>query len=115
MMIRIHLNHGTITSSTNHVLLRETMFGHCIHVTPADMDILAHTIPALLTTESNMVMLGAPVLILSVNTYGNDAYTHDMLESLKVFTHATMLVCQNVGWLKATVFAMMAEKYFTKV
>ena len=67
------------------------MLGHCIHVTPAEMDIVKESGTWLVNNpESNMgnawaaprvefFRRGIPVCM------GTDAYTHDMLESLKVF------------------------------
>ena len=86
------------------------MLGHCIHVTPAEMDIVKESGTWLVNNpESNMgnAVGCAPVLEffrrgISV-CMGTDAYTHDMLESLKVFLiiqrhNAAM---PNVGWCEA--------------
>ena len=104
----------------------DTMLGHCIHVTPAEMDIIRESGTWLVNNpESNMgnavgcapvfefFRRGIPVCM------GTDAYTHDMLESLKVFLiiqrhNAAM---PNVGWGEAMTMlfennAKMATKYF---
>ena len=88
----------------------KTMLGHCIHVTPAEMEIIRETGTHIVNNpESNMnnAVGTAPVLEffrrgIPVHM-GTDAYTHDMLESLKVF-----LIIQrhnagvpNVGWNEA--------------
>ena len=103
-----------------------TMLGHCIHVTPAEMDIIKETGTHIVNNpESNMgnAVGCAPVLEffrrgIPVHM-GTDAYTHDMLESLKVF-----LVIQrhnaampNVGWGEAMTMLFrnnpaMASSYF---
>ena len=87
----------------------KTMLGHCIHVTPAEMDIIKETGTHIVNNpESNMgnAVGCAPVLEfyrrgIPVHL-GTDAYTHDMLESLKVFLiiqrhNAAM---PNVGWVE---------------
>ena len=104
----------------------DTMLGHCIHVTPAEMDIIKDSGTWLVNNpESNMgnAVGCAPVLEFMRRgipvCMGTDAYTHDMLESLKVF-----LVIQrhnaampNVGWCEAMTMLFknnyaMASKYF---
>lgn len=111
----------------NHGLLGpKTMLGHCIHVTPAEMDIVKETGTWLVNNpESNMgnavgcspvlefFRRGIPVCL------GTDAYTNDMLESLKVFVaiqrhNAGM---PNVAWGEAMAMLFqnnpaMGEKYF---
>ena len=103
-----------------------TMLGHCIHVTPAEMEIVRETGTWLVNNpESNMgnAVGCAPVLEFFRRgipvCMGTDAYTHDMLESLKVFLiiqrhNAAM---PNVGWGEAMTMlfknnAAMATKYF---
>ncbi|HWS42195.1 MAG TPA: putative aminohydrolase SsnA [Pseudoflavonifractor sp.] len=95
------LNHG--------ILGEKTMLGHCIHVNAAEMDIIKETGTSVVTNpESNMgnAVGVTPVLKLYEKgipvALGTDAYTHDMLESLKV-----MLIIQrhnachpNVGWME---------------
>lgn len=112
-----------------HGLLGEgTMLGHCIHVTPAEMDIIKETGTSIVNNpESNMgnAVGCAPVLEffrrgIPVHM-GTDAYTHDMLESLKVFLiiqrhNAAM---PNVGWGEAMTMLFknnpaMASRYFKR-
>ncbi len=86
-----------------------TMLGHCIHVTPAEMEIIRHTGTHVVNNpESNMnnAVGIAPVLEfyrrgIPVHL-GTDAYTHDMLESLKVFIIAQRhnAGLPNVGWVE---------------
>ncbi|MBR0400241.1 MAG: putative aminohydrolase SsnA [Mogibacterium sp.] len=78
------LNHG--------ILGEKTMLGHCIHVNPAEMDIIKETGTMVVNNpESNMgnAVGCSPVLQMMKKGItvgmGTDAYTHDMLESLKVF------------------------------
>ncbi|OUP08688.1 putative aminohydrolase SsnA [Collinsella sp. An2] len=104
----------------------DTMLGHCIHVTPAEMDIVRETGTWIVNNpESNMgnAVGCAPVLEFFRRgipvCMGTDAYTHDMLESLKVFLiiqrhNAAM---PNVGWGEAMTMlftnnARMASRYF---
>ena len=106
----------------------DTMLGHCIHVTPAEMDIVKESGTWLVNNpESNMgnAVGCAPVLEFFRRgipvCMGTDAYTHDMLESLKVFLiiqrhNAAM---PNVGWCEAMTMlfennAKMASKYFDR-
>ena len=106
----------------------DTMLGHCIHITPAEMDMIAESGTSIVNNpESNMgnAVGCAPVLEFfrrGINVcMGTDAYTHDMLESLKVF-----LVIQrhnaampNVGWGEDMTMLFknnpaMASKYFKR-
>ena len=106
----------------------DTMLGHCIHVTPAEMDMIKESGTWLVNNpESNMgnAVGCAPVLEFFRRgipvCMGTDAYTHDMLESLKVFLiiqrhNAAM---PNVGWCEAMTMlfennAKMASKYFDR-
>ncbi len=110
------------------ILGEKTMLGHCIHVNAAEMEIIEKTHTNLVNNpESNMgnAVGCAPVLEFMKRgipvCMGTDAYTHDMLESLKVF-----LIIQrhnacmpNVAWCEDfdMLFKnnrMMAEKYFPK-
>ncbi len=111
----------------NHGLLGpDTMLGHCIHVTPAEMDIVRETGTWIVNNpESNMgnAVGCAPVLEFFRRgipvCMGTDAYTHDVLESLKVFLiiqrhNAAM---PNVAWAEDMEMtfvnnARMATKYF---
>ena len=94
----------------NGLLGEKTMLGHCIHVSPAEMDILKETNTMVChNPESNMgnAVGCSPVLQLCgkgiLTGLGTDAYTHDMLESLKVLLpmqrHNACL--PNVGWGEA--------------
>ena len=112
----------------NGILGEKTLLGHCIHISPAEMEILAETgTMAVNNPESNMgnAVGCAPVLQMLQRGVtvglGTDAYTHDMLESLKVFLliqrHNAAL--PNVGWNEAmrALFvnnAKIAARYFKK-
>lgn len=114
------LNHG--------ILGEKTLLGHCIHVNPAEMDILRETGTMVVNNpESNMgnAVGCAPVLQMMdkgvLVGMGTDAYTHDMLESLKVFLlvqrHNACL--PNVAWGEGTQMlfrnnADIAARYFRK-
>lgn len=112
----------------NGILGEKTMLGHCIHVSPAELDIIKETNTMVChNPESNMgnavgcspvlQMYGKGILI----GLGTDAYTHDMLESLKVLLpmqrHNAAL--PNVGWCEATGMlfennAKICSRYFKK-
>ena len=112
----------------NGVLGEKTMLGHCIHISPAEMDILKETGTMVChNPESNMgnAVGCSPVLPLFQKGIliglGTDAYTHDMLESLKVLLpmqrHNACL--PNVGWREATGMlfennAKICARYFKK-
>ena len=122
-------NYGTrsVNRLLNHGILGEkTMLGHCIHVNPAEMDIIKETGTWVVNNpESNMgnAVGCAPVLQMMEKgipvCMGTDAYTHDMLESLKVFLiiqrhHACM---PNVAWGEGVKMLFennrnIAEQYF---
>ena len=110
----------------NGILGDRTLLGHCIHVSPAEMDIIKETGTMVVNNpESNMgnAVGCAPVLQMIKKGItvgmGTDAYTHDMLESLKVFLiiqrhNAAM---PNVAWAEAVQMLfesnrIIAEKYF---
>ena len=110
----------------NGILGERTLLGHCIHVSPAEMDIIKETGTMVVNNpESNMgnAVGCAPVLQMMKKGItvgmGTDAYTHDMLESMKVFLiiqrhNAAM---PNVAWgedviMQFTNNRMIAEKYF---
>lgn len=114
------LNHG--------ILGEKTMLGHCIHINPAEMDIIKETGTMVVNNpESNMgnAVGCSPVLQMMAKGItvgmGTDAYTHDMLESLKVF-----LIIQrhnachpNVAWMEDVTMLFdnnrkIAAKYFKK-
>ena len=110
----------------NGLLGDRTVLGHCIHVSPAEMDIIKETGTMVVNNpESNMgnAVGCAPVLQMMQKGIpvgmGTDAYTHDMLESLKVFLtiqrHNAAL--PNVAWCEGTQMlfennAAIAAKYF---
>ena len=112
----------------NGILGEKTMLGHCIHLSPAEMDIVRETNTMVChNPESNMgnAVGCAPVLQMYQKGIliglGTDAYTHDMLESLKVFLiiqrHNAAL--PNVGWCEATGMlfqnnAKICARYFQK-
>jgi len=110
----------------NGILGERTLLGHCIHVSPAEMDIIRETGTMVVNNpESNMgnAVGCAPVLQMMQKGItvgmGTDAYTHDMLESMKVFLiiqrhNAAM---PNVAWgedvtMQFTNNRTIAEKYF---
>ena len=75
----------------NGILGERTLLGHCIHISPAEMDIIRETGTMVVNNpESNMgnAVGCSPVLKLFEKGIlvglGTDAYTFDMLESLKV-------------------------------
>ena len=110
----------------NGILGEKTLLGHCIHVSPSEMDIIKETGTMVVNNpESNMgnAVGCAPVLQMMKKgitvRMGTDAYTHDMLESMKVFLiiqrHNAAL--PNVAWgedvtMQFTNNRMIAEKYF---
>ncbi len=74
------------------ILGPKTMLGHCIHLTDSELDTIARTGTMVVNNpESNMgnAVGCSPVLKMFEKgihvCMGTDAYTHDMLESLKVF------------------------------
>ena len=110
------------------ILGDKTILGHCIHVNPAEIELIQNTHTMVVNNpESNMgnAVGCAPVLEFFRRgipvCMGTDAYTHDMLESLKVFLiiqrhNAAM---PNVGWCEAMTMlfennAKMASKYFDR-
>ncbi len=113
----------------NHGILgRKTILGHCIELTDDELDEIAASDTMCVTNpESNMgnAVGVAPVLKMFEKGIlvglGTDAYTHDMLESLKV-----ELIIQrhnaglpNVGWMESTGMlfknnAAMCARYLSK-
>ncbi len=110
----------------NGILGEKTLLGHCIHVSPAEMDIIRETGTMVVNNpESNMgnAVGCSPVLKLFEKGIlvglGTDAYTFDMLESLKVALtiqrhNAAM---PNVAWNEVTAMlfsnnARIAQRYF---
>ncbi len=112
----------------NGILGERTLLGHCIHVSPAEMDIIRQTGTMVVNNpESNMgnAVGCAPVLQMLERGItvglGTDAYTHDMLESLKVFLliqrHNAALPNVGFGEAMAMLFdnnRQIAAKYFRK-
>ena len=112
----------------NGILGEKTLLGHCIHLSPAELDILRETGTMVVNNpESNMgnAVGCSPVLQMMQKGIlvgmGTDAYTHDMLESLKVFLliqrHNACL--PNVGWCEAMEMlfqnnAKIAARFFQK-
>ena len=112
----------------NGILGEKTLLGHCIHLSPAEMDLIAQTGTMVVNNpESNMgnAVGCAPVLRMLEKGVlvgmGTDAYTHDMLESLKV---ALLIQRHNAGqpgaaWGEVTSMlfannAKIAERYFSR-
>ena len=110
----------------NGILGEKTLLGHCIHVSPSEMDIIRETGTMVVNNpESNMgnAVGCSPVLKLFEKGIlvglGTDAYTFDMLESLKVALtiqrhNAAM---PNVAWNEVTAMlfsnnARIAQRYF---
>ena len=112
----------------NGLLGEKTMLGHCIHVSPAEMDIIKETGTMVVNNpESNMgnAVGCAPVLKMMEKGItvgmGTDAYTHDMLESMKVFLiiQRHQQAMPNVAWCEDVKMQfennrIIAEKYFGK-
>ncbi|MBR3641846.1 MAG: putative aminohydrolase SsnA, partial [Oscillibacter sp.] len=108
------------------ILGERTLLGHCIHVNPAEMELIAETKTMVVNNpESNMgnAVGICPVLALFrrgiLLGMGTDAYTNDMLESLKVAlcSQRSQNCLPNVGWGEVTQMlftnnARIAEKYF---
>lgn len=108
------------------ILGEKTILGHCIHLTDPEIEKIAATDTMVVNNpESNMgnAVGCSPVLKMFSKgillALGTDAYTHDMLESLKVALtiqrhNAGM---PNVAWNEVTTMlfknnAKVAEKYF---
>ena len=108
------------------ILGPKTILGHCIHVNSAEMDIIAETGTMVVNNpESNMGnAIGiCPVLQLYKRGIllgmGTDAYTNDMLESIKVAlcSQRSQNCLPNVGWCEVTDMlfknnALIGAKYF---
>ena len=108
------------------ILGPKTILGHCIHVNTAEMEIIQETGTMCVNNpESNMgnAVGCSPVLQLMQRGItvglGTDAYTNDMLESLKaaltIQRHNACL--PNVGWCEVTDMLfrnnpIIGEKYF---
>ncbi len=112
----------------NNILGPKTLLGHCIHLSSHEMDIIQETgTMAVNNPESNMgnAVGCAPVLQMLEKGIlvgmGTDAYTHDMLESLKVF----LIIQRHNAGLPNVAFgedlqllfennAKICERYFKK-
>ena len=108
------------------ILGSKTILGHCIHVNTAEMEIIAETGTMVVNNpESNMGnAIGiCPVLQLHKRGIllgmGTDAYTNDMLESIKVAlcSQRSQNCLPNVGWCEVTDMlfhnnAKIGGKYF---
>ena len=108
------------------ILGPKTILGHCIHVNSAEIEIIKSTDTMVVNNpESNMgnAVGICPVLPLYKNGIllgmGTDAYTNDMLESLKVAlcSQRSQNCLPNVGWCEVTDMlfknnAKIGEKYF---
>lgn len=108
------------------ILGPKTILGHCIHVNDNEMNIIKETDTMVVNNpESNMgnAVGCSPVLNLYnrgiLIGLGTDAYTHDMLESLKVALaiqrHNAKM--PNVGWCEVTDMlfknnALIGARYF---
>ena len=108
------------------ILGPKTILGHCIHVNTAEMEIIQETGTMCVNNpESNMgnAVGCSPILQLMKRGItvglGTDAYTNDMLESLKaalaIQRHNACL--PNVGWCEVTDMLFknnpaIGEKYF---
>lgn len=93
------------------ILGPKTLLGHCIHVNTAEMDIIKATDTMCVNNpESNMgnAVGISPILQLCKKGIlvglGTDAYTNDMLESIKVAlcSQRSNACLPNVGWCEVT-------------
>ena len=108
------------------ILGEKTILGHCIHVNTAEMEIIKETGTMVVNNpESNMgnaigicpvIQLYKRGILLGM---GTDAYTNDMLESIKVAlcSQRSQNCLPNVGWCEVTDMlfknnAKIGEKYF---
>ena len=108
------------------ILGPKTILGHCIHVNTAEIELIKNTDTMVVNNpESNMgnAVGICPVLPLSkagiLLGMGTDAYTNDMLESLKVAlcSQRSNACAPNVAWCEVTDMlfknnAKIGEKYF---
>ena len=108
------------------ILGPKTILGHCIHVNSAEIDLIKQTETMVVNNpESNMgnAVGTCPVLPLFkagiLLGLGTDAYTNDMLESVKVALIAQKqnACLPNVGWNEVTTMlfqnnAKIGAKYF---
>ena len=93
------------------ILGEKTILGHCIHVNTAEMEIIKETNTMVVNNpESNMgnAVGCSPILQLYKKGIlvglGTDAYTNDMLESIKValIIQRHNACMPNVGWCEVT-------------
>ncbi|MEA4964434.1 MAG: putative aminohydrolase SsnA [Oscillospiraceae bacterium] len=93
------------------ILGAKTILGHCIHVNSAEIELIQHTDTMVVNNpESNMgnAVGICPVLPLSkagiLLGMGTDAYTNDMLESIKVAlcSQRNNACLPNVAWCEVT-------------
>ena len=93
------------------ILGPKTILGHCIHVNTAEIELIKNTDTMVVNNpESNMgnAVGICPVLPLSkagiLLGMGTDAYTNDMLESLKVAlcSQRSNACAPNVAWCEVT-------------
>lgn len=110
------------------ILGEKTIAGHCIHITPREMELLAHTKTKVAhNPESNMgnAVGCGPVLAMMQQGIpvglGTDGYTNDMFESYKVgnIIHKHNLCNPNVAWgeIPQMLFGnnpKIAAEYFSK-
>ncbi len=108
------------------ILGEKTILGHCIHVNTAEIELIKNTGTMVVNNpESNMgnAVGTCPVLPLYkagvLLGMGTDAYTNDMLESIKVALPAQRqnACLPNVGWCEVTDMlfknnALIGAKYF---
>ena len=108
------------------ILGEKTILGHCIHVNSAEIEIIKNTGTMVVNNpESNMgnAVGTCPVLPLYkagvLLGMGTDAYTNDMIESIKVALPAQRqnACLPNVGWCEVTDMlfknnALIGAKYF---
>ncbi len=109
---RDNYNTTTVERLLSHGILGEkSVAGHCIHLTEKEMDILKETDTMVVNNpQSNMgnAVGCSPILDLYAKGIllglGTDAYTNDMLESLKVANGIQKHNAQmpNVGWVETT-------------
>ena len=95
----------------HNILGPKTILGHCIHVSSAEMDLIKATDTMCVNNpESNMgnAVGVSPILQLYKKGIlvgmGTDAYTNDMLESIKVAlcSQRNNACLPNVGWCEVT-------------
>lgn len=95
----------------HNILGPKTLLGHCIHVNTAEMDIIKTTDTMVVNNpESNMgnAVGISPILPMYKKGIllgmGTDAYTNDMLESIKVAlcSQRNNACLPNVGWCEVT-------------